>query len=62
MIIVSVPLDKDLHDHSSAAGKTWNEILNLVGKSPGYRRLYWARQVEKPENVQLHIGTHPPLF
>jgi hypothetical protein len=61
MLILSIPTSLTIEDPTSPAGKTWNEILDIVRKSEGYKRLYWGRHVEKTENVQLHIGT-PPLF
>jgi hypothetical protein len=56
MLIVSIPTSKPIEDPASQAGKIWQEILELIRSSEGYRRLYWGRQVEKSENVQLHIG------
>jgi hypothetical protein len=57
MITVQVPLDIDLHDTSSEGGKVWERLLNLMRQQPGYKRLYWGRRVEIPEDVQLHVGT-----
>jgi hypothetical protein len=57
MLILSIPTSLTIEDPTSPAGKTWNEILDIVRKSEGYKRLYWGRHVEKTENVQLHIGT-----
>jgi hypothetical protein len=56
MLILSIPTSLPIEDPTSPAGKTWNEILDIVRKSEGYKRLYWGRHVEKLENVQLHIG------
>ena len=57
MLILSIPTSLSIEDATSPAGKTWNEILDIVRKSQGFKRLYWGRHVEKQENVQLHIGT-----
>ena len=60
MLILSIPTSLSIVDPTSPAGKTWNEILDIVRKSQGFKRLYWGRHVEKTENVQLHIGTLIP--
>ena len=56
MLILSIPASKPIEDPTSPAGTTWQEILELIRKSEGYKRLYWGRHVEKPDHVQLHIG------
>ena len=56
MLILSIPTSLSIEDPASPAGKIWNEILDIVRTSEGYKRLYWGRHVEKAENVQLHIG------
>ncbi|KAK4501306.1 hypothetical protein PRZ48_007114 [Zasmidium cellare] len=33
----------------------WSEALNACEKSPGLQRLYWARSLEHPEHVELHL-------
>ncbi|KAH8767555.1 hypothetical protein BGZ57DRAFT_930193 [Hyaloscypha finlandica] len=55
MLILSIPASKPIEDPTSPAGTTWQEILELIRKSKGYKRLYWGRHVEKPDHVQLHI-------
>jgi hypothetical protein len=30
--------------------------LDLIEKSEGFQRLYWGRCLEKPGDVQLHVG------
>lgn len=55
IFIIPVPTNKDLGNPTSAVGQQWQAILNGFRISPGYQRLYWGRQVETPENVQLHI-------
>jgi len=56
MLVLSIPASKPIEDPTSPAGTTWQEILELIRKSEGYKRLYWGRHVEKPDHVQLHIG------
>ncbi len=56
MIVVPIPTSIDLHDKATATGMIWEDVLDLFRQQPGYRRLYWGRQVENPENVQLHVG------
>ncbi|KAH7418815.1 hypothetical protein BKA64DRAFT_655265 [Cadophora sp. MPI-SDFR-AT-0126] len=55
MLILSIAASKSIEDSTSSAGKTWQQMLEIVRKSEGYKRLYWGRHVEKPDNVQLHI-------
>jgi hypothetical protein len=56
MIVIQVPLDIDLKDTTSESGKVWERVLELLRQQPGYRRLYWGRRVEDPEDVQIHVG------
>ena len=54
--ILPISVDFTLDSANSNGGKAWNEILETIKGSRGYQSLYWGRQVETPENVQLHIG------
>ncbi|CZR54090.1 uncharacterized protein PAC_03973 [Phialocephala subalpina] len=54
MIIVSISTIHNLNGISQA-GQTWKAILDLIRRTPGFKRLYWGRQVEDPERVQLHV-------
>ena len=56
MIILPIPISSNLDDATSKDGKAWQEVLNFIKKQPGFQRVYWGRQVETPEKVQLHIG------
>ncbi len=56
MIVVPIPTSIDLNDKVTTTGKIWEDVLDLFRQQPGYKRLYWGRQVENPENVQLHVG------
>ena len=58
MITVSIPTTYNLEDTSTQEGKIWHEMLVLLHQAPHYKRMYWGRRVEKPENVQLHIGNY----
>ena len=57
-----IPTSSKLDDKASPEGKSWEEALNVIRQQPGYQRLYWGRQVETPENVQLHIGRQQSSF
>ncbi|KAK7961622.1 uncharacterized protein PG986_002447 [Apiospora aurea] len=52
---LSIPVEHQLQDATSGAGRKWAEALDLVAESPGFLRLYWGRQVEEHKKVQLHI-------
>ncbi|KAF8846538.1 hypothetical protein BDZ45DRAFT_608827 [Acephala macrosclerotiorum] len=54
IIIVSIPTIHNL-DGISQAGQTWKAILDLIRRTPGFKRLYWGRHVEDSERVQLHV-------
>lgn len=60
IIFPNVPAG-DLDDRTKSEGKAFQEILELVKSTPWFKRLYWGRQVETPENVQLHIGIIPHI-
>ncbi len=53
---LTIPEARTLGDADSYYGKLWSAALDLVEQSAGFQRLYWGRSLEKPENVQLHIG------
>ncbi|KAK8121617.1 hypothetical protein PG984_010287 [Apiospora sp. TS-2023a] len=52
---ISVPVEHQLQDATSGAGRKWAEALELIADSPGFLRLYWGRQVEESKKVQLHV-------
>lgn len=53
---LSIPVEHQLQDATSGAGRKWAEALDLIAESPGFLRLYWGRQVEESKKVQLHVG------
>jgi len=56
IIYLSIPADKTLNDAQSYCGGLWTTALDLIESSEGFRRLYWGRCLEQPEDVQLHVG------
>ena len=56
IIHLSIPPDRYLKDASSYHGSLWSSMLDLIEQSEGFQRLYWGRSLERPEDVQLHIG------
>ncbi|KAK8064396.1 hypothetical protein PG994_007034 [Apiospora phragmitis] len=52
---LSIPVEHQLQDATSGAGRKWAEALEFIAASPGFLRLYWGRQVEESKKVQLHI-------
>ncbi|KAK8075814.1 hypothetical protein PG997_010477 [Apiospora hydei] len=49
---LSIPVEHQLQDATSGAGRKWAEALDLVAESPGFLRLYWGRQVEEHKKVR----------
>ena len=61
MIILPIPLSIDIHESSTKYGETWMKMLRLLEHYSGFKRLYWGRQVEKEDNVQLHVGKNTSM-
>ena len=59
IVHLKIPADRDLKDATSYHGRLWTSALDLIEQSDGFRRLYWGRSLEKPENLQLHISKSP---
>jgi hypothetical protein len=60
MIILPIKSDGDIEDKFSKEGRIWAVALNILEKSPGFRRLYWGRHVEEPGKTQIHVGMCNP--
>jgi hypothetical protein len=56
IIYLNIPKEKNISDAESWHGKLWSAALDLIEKSEGFQRLYWGRCLEKPGDVQLHVG------
>ncbi|KAF2869018.1 hypothetical protein BDV95DRAFT_596689 [Massariosphaeria phaeospora] len=53
--IASIPLLPGLDLTTGDTHSTWTEFLGMVAGQPGCKSVYWGRQVEHPDIVQLAI-------
>lgn len=56
--ICILPLVAGLDLNSGDTKKLWEDALTTIKSSPGCESLYWGRQVEHPDVVQMMIGGH----
>ena len=58
IIYLNVSRDKTLsEDQSDYYGRLWVSALDVIERSEGFQRVYWGRSLERPEDVQVHVGT-----
>ena len=50
----------EVEDLSSEAGKVWHSSLDTVSQQDGFQRLYWGREVENDNVLNLFIGKTAP--
>jgi hypothetical protein len=56
--IARIPLQYvDIESSSTEAGKTFNELLDLLRNAKGSRRVLWSRQNERADVLEILIGT-----
>lgn len=55
IVYLTIPPNKSLIDADSSSGRIWSEALDSIADTRGYQELRWARSVEQPDKVQLHI-------
>ena len=48
--------NKELTEDAPSS-KIWSKAIDVLEKHPGFQRCYWGRSPEKPDRVQLHVGT-----
>ncbi|OCK79313.1 hypothetical protein K432DRAFT_355207 [Lepidopterella palustris CBS 459.81] len=53
--IATLPLIAGAKLDSGDIGKLWDDALNTIAKTPGYQKMFWGRQVEHPDVLQLCI-------
>ncbi|KAI4664885.1 uncharacterized protein J4E79_003184 [Alternaria viburni] len=53
--IVYIPMKPGLDLSSGEAKETWESTLSTIAKQPGAKALYWGRQIENPETVQMAV-------
>lgn len=56
MIILPIKEDLKIDNSSTKEGQLWSQILDVLERWSGFRRLYWGRHVEEPSQVHLHVG------
>jgi hypothetical protein len=39
---------------------TWATILTTIAQQPGIKAVYWGRQIEHPDTVQMVVGKATP--
>jgi len=55
--VVYIPMKPGLDLSSGEAKGTWESTLSTIAKQPGVKALYWGRQIENPDTVQMAVGT-----
>ncbi|KAJ5689344.1 hypothetical protein N7462_003736 [Penicillium macrosclerotiorum] len=55
MIILPLKEQLQIEVPSTREGQVWSQILGIFEHWAGFRRLYWGRHVEEPDQVHLHI-------
>jgi len=54
--IVYIPMKPGLDLSTGEAKETWESTLSTIAKQPGAKALYWGRQIENPDTVQMAVG------
>jgi hypothetical protein len=54
--VVYIPIKPGLDLSSGETKETWESTLNTIAKQPGVKALYWGRQIESPDTVQMLVG------
>ncbi|KAL4907255.1 hypothetical protein BDW74DRAFT_176037 [Aspergillus multicolor] len=44
-----------IEDVSTPDGETWNKALDIIQKYPGFRALYWGRNVEESDQDRVEV-------
>ncbi|KAJ5146172.1 uncharacterized protein N7515_000736 [Penicillium bovifimosum] len=55
MIVLPIKEGLKIEDASTKEGQLWSQILDILERWSGFRRLYWGRHVEEANQVHLHI-------
>jgi len=53
--IVYIPMKPGLDLSTDEAKETWESTLSTIAKQPGAKALYWGRQIENPDTVQMAV-------
>lgn len=62
IIYLQIPPDRELKESSTYHAKLWTSALDVIERSDGFQRVYWGRSLERPENVQVHVGMSIDFF
>lgn len=54
--VAFLPLQPNLDLTSGDVKAVWDDTLQTIASQPGCQSLFWGRQIEKPDVVQLVIG------
>jgi hypothetical protein len=54
--IAYLPLKANLDLESGEAKSAWDSTLATIAKQPGFQTLFWGRQVENKDILQLVVG------
>lgn len=53
--ICYIPLASGIDLESGDSKLAWQEMLTAIASQPGFKSLYWGRQIEHPDIAQLVI-------
>ena len=56
--VVYMPMKPGLDLSSGEAKEVWDSTLSTIAKQPGCKALYWGRQIENPDTVQMLVGMY----
>jgi hypothetical protein len=45
---------------SGETKEIWESTLRTIAKQPGVKAVYWGRQIESPDTVQILVGVYLP--
>jgi hypothetical protein len=55
--IAYLPMKPGIDLSSGEAKEAWESTLSTIAKQPGCKALYWGRQIENSDTVQMVVGT-----
>ncbi|KAH8644959.1 hypothetical protein IG631_02423 [Alternaria alternata] len=54
--VVYLHMKPGLDLSSGEAEEAWQSTLSTIAKQPGCKALYWGRQIENPDTIQMLVG------
>jgi hypothetical protein len=55
--IAALPFKPGTDLTTGPSAKIWAETLTTITSQPGCKAVHWGRQVERPDVIQLAVGT-----